>query len=130
MSRGFTLIEVVAALVIMAIGLFTVLESFVMGNKIVVLRKERTAVVHLLGRIMEEAKIKGFNADVDSAGDCVSFPECTDICAQLKGCTFAVTKQDYGAAGLHMKRIDVTVSWSSTLGETRDETITTVITDR
>jgi len=127
--RGFTLIEVVAAIVIIALGLIPVLETFVMGSKVANLRKDKTAVVFLLQRIMEEVKVRGFNTSVDSTGACSSLPECTGACADLKSCTYTITKVDYDLA-LQLKQIDVSVSWSPTGWAPQTEKVVTLITNR
>lgn len=129
--KGFTLIEVIAAIVIVGVGLVSVIETFLMGNKMITLREERTVVAHLLQGTMEEVKAKGYAADVSHSGECSELSACAESCARMltENCKYTIKKEDYDA-GLQLKKIDLAISWEPRGWEPQEEKITTVITNR
>ena len=137
-QRGFTLIEAVAAIVIVTLGLIAVLGTFSMGNKVIALRRDRIAAAHLLEHLMEAAKSWPFDKFIDRApSECtLAAPGCNPassdagICAQLNNCQYEVKKQDYNTS-LKLKRVDVSVTWDPKGGQSSQrETVTTIIADR
>ena len=84
---------------------------------------------HMVEKFREEAKAKGFAVNVNKSGDCYELPVASELSARFKACTYEITKADYNPA-LQLKRIDVTVRWSSLDWGPQEETIATLITNR
>jgi len=127
---GFTLIEVVAAIVIVAVGLVTVLETFSMGNRVMALRNHRTAVIHMLERLVEEAKAKDFTADlnVDTAY-CNTIPNCGTMCDQVPDCTYEINQLN-NIDGLPLKGIYIKIMWTPLGWGSQEAEVYTTIAQR
>ena len=122
-DRGFTMFEVLAAMVIVALGLVSVLGLFAYGNRATALQQDRILAMSVLRRAVEEARAKDFGFDVRMpAGS--SFPE------YPPNISYEVLQDLNFAPPLAIKRIDVTVSWTTTGWGAQEETVTTLVAQR
>jgi len=122
--NGFTLVEVISSIVVMALSVLALMRLFSILAESVAYRQHSVMASNLAQRKMEEVKAikkNDFNATViDLAGSSYSgFPQYTLYVWEAPNyLTFA-----------YLKRIDVTVSWGHSSGGTSSETISTVIAD-
>jgi len=122
--RGFTLVEVLAAIVIVAVGLVSVVELFGYGTRAAVLQEDRVLAMGVLRRAVEEAKAKGFNEDATMPSGSDYDP---DYPARF---TYSVSEDAAFASPLDVKRIDVTVEWTTAGWGSQQVTITTLVAKR
>jgi len=64
-NRGFTLVEVIASIVIIAILLLSFFQVFIQNNKTAVYNNERLVVINLAHAELERLKIDPFGASAD-----------------------------------------------------------------
>ncbi len=122
--QGFTLIEVLAAIVIVAVGLVSILTLFSYGNRATRLQQDRLLAVGVLRRAMEVAKAKDFGEDV-------TVPAGSDYDPDYPPAfTYSVTEDTIFGDPLDLKRIDVTVEWTTAGWGAQSLSATTVVARR
>lgn len=117
-KKGFTLIEVVASLIIVGVALVAILGMFSISSRTSKLSEERVAAYNLLQRKMEEVKAKDF-ASIASAPN-ESYSGFSDYTLNT-----TVTNPS-----TYLKEVEVKIQWAVPLGGTNEETITTKMTDQ
>lgn len=120
--EGFTLIEVISSIVVIALSVLALLRMFSVLAEALSYRQHAVMASNLVQRKMEEVKCikkNDFNASVtDSSGSSYSgYPDYTLFVWEAN----QYLTHDY------LKRIDVTVEWGHSSGKTSSETISTVV---
>ncbi len=118
-KQGFTLIEVVASLVIVGIALVAILRMFSFGSRSNISNQDRVIACNLLQRKVEEIKCKDFSTDVTESG--ISYTNFSDY-------TLNVSQITPYNANSYLKRVDVDVNWANPLGS-QSETMSTLVAD-
>jgi len=119
--KGFSLIEIVAAVVIVeviavsVIGLFSFVRK---GNEI---KRDRLNVALLMQRKVEEIKAEAFSRDVSEAAS--AFTNYPDY-------TFDVVQTVPYLGNSFLKKVDVTAFWTSPFGVSRQESLSFLVADR
>lgn len=121
-SRGFSLIEVVAAMALVGIALIAVLNMFTLGNRDVITRREELIALSLVRGKLEELKAKDLANVVNEAGI---------ICSGLNSCQMNVTvTSNFGSpTWTGKKQVYVQVLWTGADNVMRQEGASIVIGD-
>ena len=121
-QKGFTLIEVVGAVVIVGLAITAILGMFSISNKSRAANTKKFIAYNLLQRKIEETKLIGFAETINE-----NIPNPYGI----QGYTLTVARQPPPYNGnSFLKKVDVTITWSSPFGGTQSETISTLIAKR
>ncbi|HLF17543.1 MAG TPA: prepilin-type N-terminal cleavage/methylation domain-containing protein [Candidatus Omnitrophota bacterium] len=114
---GFTLVEVMAAMVIVGVAFVSILGMYTVGIRISRQNRQKTEAYNLLTRKLEEIKPANFATNVNQAGFQYSgFPQYT----------LGVTQTAPFLGNPNLKRIEVGVSWNNSFGNLQAETIITL----
>ena len=119
-KNGFSLIEIVATLVILGITLVAIISLFSYGTRTMSLNKQRVIAYMLLQRKFEELKSDTFNNVNAESGILYStFPDYS----------FDVAVQPAYGGNPYLKKVDISISWTNNFGGTSTNTIATFIAD-
>jgi Tfp pilus assembly protein PilV len=125
---GTTLIELVAALFVITIGLFGVIEMYHFGiNKIHALNEYKIAMRAVQNEI-ETLRALPFS-ELRNTDD-GEFRSDTPEVATLVNATPAVTITDYAEGEKQLKHVEVSVKWTGEHGRTIEKRVTTLIADK
>lgn len=122
-QKGFSLVEVIATLMLLGVSLVAVSSLFSMGNQMAAVDQGTHVVCGLLQRKMEEARSRPFDDDVSETG--VYY---TGYAGYNIDVTQDVDYLGYTDDG-KLKRITVTVGWTEN-NQWRSETIYSCISNR
>ncbi len=121
MKKGFTLIELIIAIFILALGITAVFAIFPLGIQIVGFSKMSTIATYLGGAKIEEIISKPYNEIFSESKQTLDSPfsaysgetevSCVDPDLQEVACNYDLANDPNP-----MKKIEVTVSWKSSLG--------------
>jgi len=116
-ARGFTLIEVLVALVLLVIGIFALSKMQVLGVRGTGFNKETTVATTLAQKKLEELKGTAYTAVASDA---------TGSQDQMGGIAYTTTwsVNEAGASPGRYKTVTVTVTWGG-----RNIVITTIISE-
>jgi prepilin-type N-terminal cleavage/methylation domain-containing protein len=122
-TKGFTLIEVMIALVILAVGLLALMALQIVSIKANAFSSEMTYSTMLAQQQLETLRNKGFSdADLTAGNHTLSPPLPPDA----KGGSYTVSWQVVPDATTVMRTITVTVTWQSRrLGAAADQAAVT-----
>ena len=113
---GFTLVEVVASLLLASVTLVAVLNLIVTNMKSGQINNQRLAAFSLLIEKLEDARAKGFSAFVADAGN-------------VGGYSYVVVETFSYLGNAYLKKVDVSVSWNTPAGANQSETVSTLLAD-
>lgn len=127
-QHGFSLIELVAALFVLSVGLLGVVQSYHYGiDKIRTLREASVAARAVQDQIealrtMPFAKL----TDRDKAALVDPAPDLS----QLVNATPTLTIRPYSGSALRLKEVEVSIRWTGDNGRTMKRSATTLIADK
>jgi prepilin-type N-terminal cleavage/methylation domain-containing protein len=121
-SKGFTLIEVVASLVLISTFFVAILGVFQAGMRINQVNQERIIAYNLMQRKLEEIKTYDFIVNVDdlAGSPFASFP----------GYILKVRQVVPHAGNPMLKKVVVDIEWASYAGGNSSDSITFLIADQ
>lgn len=128
-EKAFTLIEVVASLVIVGIALVAMLGMFSLGSRSNVFNQDRVIACNLLQRKLEEVKCKTFGNINSNDDDEVITVNTSAYTLNVEVDPLKVDLTDFAGADPPLKRVTVTVSWATPSGGSKTETVSTLIAD-
>jgi len=121
MKKGFTLIELIISIFILALGITAVFAIFPLGIQIVGFSKMATTATYLGGAKIEEIISKPYNEIFSESRQTLDSPfsdysgetevSCVDPDLQEVACNYDLTNDPNP-----IKKIEVTVFWRSSLG--------------
>jgi len=119
-KKGFTLIEIVATLVILGITLVSIVSLFSYGTRAMTLNKQNTIATMLLQKKYEELKSTKFDNIINVSGATYStFPDYSiDINVQ----------SSYGGNPF-LKKVEIRITWLSNFGSNISKSILTFISN-
>jgi type II secretory pathway pseudopilin PulG len=117
-EEAFTLIEVVASLIIIGVALVAILGMFYVGSKTGKMNEDRLIAYNLLQRKMEEVRAKSFTNIAGAINQ--NYSGFTDY-------TLDTTVTNISS---NLKKVEVSVEWLDVFGRTRVETIATKLTNQ
>jgi Tfp pilus assembly protein PilV len=127
-QRGTSLIELTAALFVLTVGMFGVIQMYHFGlNKMHALN-ETTVAVQALQNEIETLRSVPFSELRNT--DKGRFVSETPALSRLVNAKPAVTITDYGDSSKRLKRITVSITWTGENGRTIQKTVTTLIADK
>ncbi len=125
---GFALIELIAALFILTIGLFGVIQMYRFGLSKMRAMNESVIAIRAIQNEVETLRAMRFD-ELENA-DAAPFRSETPAATELANATCAVTICDYGDGGLPLKEVTVTLRWTGEHGRTITKSVKTLIADR
>ena len=127
-QRGVSLIELTAALFVLTVGMFGVIQMYHFGLSKMHALNETTVAVHALQNEMETLRSLPFSELRNTnKGQFVSE---TPALSRLADAKPNVTIADYSDGAKRLKRITVSITWSGENGRTIEKTVTTLIADK
>lgn len=126
-ERGFTLIEVVASLVIVGISLVAILGMFSIGSRSSAFNQDNVVACSLLQRKLEEVKCKGFDDINSNDDDEVITVNNSTYTLNVEVDSLDVDLTDFVGENPPLKRVRASVTWATLFGNSRTETLYTLI---
>lgn len=133
-KKGFTVLEALAASLILALSLFAV--GTAIYSQVIALNENREKAIATLSAQEEVEKIRGLPFNSIASHQYVGFnatdPMCPSGFRYLNSpvCTVTVdNKYDGVNSNSHIKRVSVAVSWASIAGHTLQRELVTLITE-
>lgn len=138
-QSGFTLIEIIIATAILAVGIVAIMNMFSLGVQIAGFNQKATTAAYLAqARMEEQMSLPYFNLepsqnteDYGTIADFQGYKRITDIACIRASDLFAVDC-DYDLANdpYPMKKINVSIFWRSSFGGEEDINLSTVMSRR
>ena len=120
--KGFSLIEVIAAMAILGMTLVATLTMFSLGNRDTQLRREEVIALNILRGKQEMIGCRNFSDVFDESGV---------TCAGLPDCVIDITVDfGYGAPLAGLKKVDMTIQWTSAMGGVRTQGMTMLVRNK
>lgn len=119
-NRGFSLVEVVASLVVMSIAMVAILGLFSYTNHYNAYKKERLIASNLLRRKIEELQCYDFTYNLNTLFGAYSEYPTYDL--------FVMETTNY-ASNPNLKKVEVTVAWPSVYWGAQSEAVLFLVSD-
>jgi len=127
-SSGFALIELIAALFILTVGMFGVIQMYHFGMAKMCAMNESSIAIRAVRNEVETLRAVPFDElqNVESGPFRSEMP----AVAELGNVVPAVTIKDYGDGTQRLKEVTVAVEWTGEHGRTIRKRVTTLIADK
>jgi Tfp pilus assembly protein PilV len=123
-----SLIELTAALFVLTVGMFGVIQMYHFGLDKMHALNETTIAIHAIQNEIETLRSQPFSELHNT--DKAQFVSETPALSRLVNAEPNVTITDYGEASKRLKHVTVSIRWIGENGRTIQKTATTLITDK
>ena len=127
-QHGFSLIELVAALLVLSIGLLGVVQSYHYGIDKIRTMREASIAGRAVQDQIEALRTMPF-ADLTDRDKAALVDPAPDL-SQLVNATPALTIRPYSGSALRLKEVEVSIRWTGDNGRTMKRSATTLIADK
>ena len=127
-NTGFALIELIAALFILTVGMFGVIQMYHFGMAKMRAMNESDVAIRAVRNEIETLRSVPFD-ELQNVED-VPFRNETPAMADLVNVVPAVTVKDYGDGVGRLKEVTVAIAWTGEHGRTIRKSVTTLIADK
>jgi len=126
--RGFALLELIAALFILTMGMFGVVQMYLFGLDKMRAMNETAVAMRAIQNEVETVRAMPFDElrNVEAG----PFRSETPETAELVNAVPAVTIRDYDGGARRLKEVTVSIRWTGEHGRTITKRVTTLIADK
>ncbi len=118
--RGFSFVEVIAAVVILEVLTLSVLQMYSFGKRTSAIVQEDLILANLFQWKIEDIKGRKFTNDVSGSGQSVT---------GFTGYQFDVVQTVPYQGNTYLKKVDVTCRWISAMGNPKQQTMSFLVAD-
>ena len=123
-TKGFTIVEAVCAIAVLGMAMVSIITMFSIGTKARVINEQRIVAYNLARMKLEEAIARDWSTDVTA-----NIPNCPDFTEYAINVTQQINPN--GEFNFNtLKKINVTITWTSPSGDSISKTISTLNSKR